>query len=194
MSDLFCQRFGSILEEDAQVIEATLAALSDQPLVRWLEIGMFQGGTARGVRDFLHSRNVAVEYWGIDAGYMIEPSVPFPGARIIKGRSEEVYPDIPGGFDGIFIDGCHCRNHIVLDTLNYGPKVRVGGFLLFHDCGKSSQGIDKQPCGPLRLEFCVSTLAGLDLMKFPTPEWELFMEKEREGCPLGGTRSYRKIA
>lgn len=193
MSDPFCPRFGSILEEDAQVIEATLSQLCGQPKVKWLEIGMFQGGTGVGVRDFLAARNVALEWWGIDAGLITDPSPPFPGAMVIKGRSEEVYPDVPSGLDGIFIDGCHCRNHIVLDTLNYAPKVRAGGFLLFHDCGKASQGKDKQPCGPDLPEFCISTIAGLEILKFPTVDWELFMEREREGCPLGGTRSYRRL-
>lgn len=193
MSDPFCPRFGSVIEEDAQVIEATLAQFQ-QPAVKWLEIGMFAGGTGRGVRDFLSARGMALEYWGIDAGLITDPVTPFAGAHVIKGRSEEVFPYVPDGFDGIFIDGCHCRNHVILDTMNYGPKVRVGGFLLFHDCGKASQGIDKQPCGPNVPEFGISTLAAFQMMKWPTPEWELFMEKEREGLALGGTRSYRKLA
>ncbi len=192
MSDIFCKRFGSILEEDAQVIEATLLQFPG-PQVKWLEIGMFAGGTGVGVRNFLSARSISLEWWGIDAGYITEPTSPFPGATIVKGRSEEVYPDIPNDFDGIFIDGCHCRNHVILDTMNYAPKVKPGGFLLFHDCGKSAQNQDKQPCGPLRVEFCISTLAAFEMMRWPTPGWELFMEQEREGCLLGGTRSYRKL-
>lgn len=193
MSDPFCDRFGSILEEDAQVIEATLEHLSGQKRVRWLEVGMFAGGTGRGVRDFLARKGIELEWWGIDAGYITEPISPFPGANIIKGRSEEVYPLVTGLFDGIFIDGCHCRNHIILDTMNYGPKVRVGGFLLFHDCGKDSQGKDKQPCGPDLPEFYIQTLEGMKMMGFPTPSWELFKEMERPGCPLGGTKSFRRL-
>jgi hypothetical protein len=193
MSDIFCTRFGSILEEDAQVIEATLDQLLPRGHVRWLEVGMFRGGTGIGVRDYLAARGVSCEYWGIDAGYITDPVQPFAEAHVVKGRSEEVYPYIPDGFDGIFIDGCHCRNHVILDTLNYSPKVKPGGFILFHDCGKGSQGKDKQPCGPDRPEFWISTLAAFDLMRWPRPGWELFTEKEREGCPLGGTRSYRKI-
>ena len=192
MSEDFCPRFGSILEEDAQVIEATLAQFSG-PRVKWLEIGMFRGGTGIGVRNNLAARGIACEYWGIDAGYITDPVQPFAEAIVVKGRSEEVYPDIPADFDGIFIDGCHCRNHVILDTMNYGPKVKPGGFLLFHDCGKAAQNQDKQPCGPLRVEFCISTLAAFEMMRWPTPDWELFSEKEREGSLLGGTRSYRKI-
>jgi len=192
MSDMFCKRFGSILEEDAQVIEATLSELVPRGKIKWLEIGMFAGGTGRGVRDYCEARGVAFEYWGIDAGYITEPVVPFPGAVVIKGRSEEVFPRVPDGFDGIFIDGCHCRNHVILDTLNYAPKVNPGGFLLFHDAGPSAQGKDKQPCGPDIPEFAISTLAAFEVMGWPRPGWNLFMEKYREGAPLGGVRSYRR--
>lgn len=192
MSDLFCPRFGSILEEDAQVIEATLSQLLPLGKIKWLEVGIYAGGTGRGVRDFCAVHDVTLEWWGIDAGYITEPAIPFAGANVIKGRSEEVYPQVPDGFDGIFIDGCHCRNHVVLDALNFAPKVKPGGFLLFHDTCPSAQGKGKQPCGPDLPEFYVSTLAAFVLMGWPRPGWSLFMEKYREGAELGGVRSYRK--
>lgn len=192
MIDPFCPRFGSITEEDAQVIEATLEQLVPLSKVKWLEVGMYRGGTGVGVRDFLATRNVELEWLGIDAGYIVEPSSPFPGATVIKGRSEEVYPSIPNDFDGIFIDGCHCRNHVILDALNYGAKVKPGGFLLFHDTSPFAQGKDKQPCGPDLPEFYISTLAAFKLIGWPMSGWTLFMEKYRDGLPLGGVRSYRK--
>jgi len=194
MSDLFGPNYGSITKEDAQVIEATLEQLVPLGRVKWLEVGMFQGATGIGVRDFLAARNVTVEWWGIDAGYITEPVVPFPGATVIKGRSEEVYPQVPNDFDGIFVDGCHCRNHVILDTLNYGAKVKPGGFLLFHDTSPFAQGIGngKQPCGPDSPEFYTSVLAAFELIRWPTPGWTLFMEKYQDALPLGGVRSYRK--
>jgi len=193
MSDPFGPHYGSITPEDADVIELTLAQLVPLGKVKWLEIGMFRGGTGIGVRNFLAARNVALEWWGIDAGYITDPGIPFPGANVIKGRSELVYPSVPDDFDGIFIDGCHCRNHVILDTMNYAPKVKVGGFLLFHDTSPFAQGKDKQPCGPDVPEFWISTLAAFELMRWPFPGWTLFAEKWQEGLPLGGVRSYQKV-
>lgn len=193
MSHIFCPRYGSILCEDAQVIEATLTALCKRKRIKWLEIGMFRGGTGSGVRNFLHQRGVELEWWGIDAGLITDPVPPFPEARVIHGRSELVHSSIPYGFDGIFVDGCHCLDHVMSDTLHYAPKVRQGGFLLFHDCGKAAQGKDRQPHGPDKPEFYTSTVAALEAIKFPFPGWALFMEKEREGYPLGGTRSYARL-
>jgi Methyltransferase domain len=192
MSDPFCSRFGSITEEDAQVIEATLEQLVPLGKVKWLEVGMFRGGTGIGVRNFMEARNVPLEWWGIDAGYITEPSAPFLGANVIKGKSEEVYPLVPNDFDGIFIDGCHCRNHVILDAINYGYKVKFGGFLLFHDTSPFAQGHDKQPCGPDIPEFYISTLTAFTVMGWPLPGWTLFMEKYQDKLPLGGVRSYRK--
>lgn len=192
MSDPFCPRFGSITEADAQVLEATLEQLVPLGKVKWLEIGMFQGGTGIGVRDFLAARNVELQWIGIDAGYITEPVVPFLGATVVKGRSEEVYPSAPNDFDGIFIDGCHCRNHVILDTINYADKVKPGGFLLFHDTSPFAQGKDKQPCGWDTPEFYIQTLAAFELIRWPWPGWTLFMEKFQDQLPLGGVRSYRK--
>lgn len=192
MSVHFGPRFGSITEVDAQVIEATLEQLVPLGSVKWLEIGMFQGGTGIGVRDFLAAKGVALEWWGIDAGYITEPVVPFPGATVIKGRSEEVYPSVPDDFDGIFIDGCHCRNHVILDAFNYGSKVKKGGFLLFHDTSPFAQGKDKQPCGGDSPEFYISTLSAFELMGWPLAGWVPFMEKYHDNLPFGGVRSYRK--
>jgi hypothetical protein len=192
MSDPFGPNYGSITAEDGEVIDATLEQLVPLGRVKWLEVGMFAGGTGRGVKRFLDARNVPLEWWGIDAGYITEPSVPFAGAHVIHGRSELVYPTVPNDFDGIFIDGCHCRNHVILDTMNYAPKVKPGGFLLFHDTSPFAQGKDKQPCGSDLPEFWISTLAAFDLMRWPWPGWRLFMEKYRDGLPLGGVRSYQK--
>lgn len=197
MSDGFCERFGSVYEEDAQVIEATLMRLVHVRTVKWLEIGMFRGGTAFGVKKFLNDHGCELEFWGIDAGFITDPAKPFPDAHVIKGRSEEVYPLVPNDFHGIFIDGCHCRNHVILDAINYAPKIVTGGFMLFHDTSPLAQGRDRQPCGidcnidtP---EFAISLTSGLKMINFPTPGWVLFMERHNPTKLCGGTTSYCKL-
>lgn len=127
---------------------------------RVLEIGVCHGDTSRGIRDYLESfggfydedekeHPFPLDFWCVDnqRDRPIEP--PFPGAHLVLGPSEEVYPQVPGVFDFVLVDGCHCANHVALDFLHYGDKVRPGGFLMFHDMSPRAQGkLDWQGHGP----------------------------------------------
>src|SRR5574342_774587 len=159
----FCDRFGLLSEQDALVLESTLECLTPCR-IKFLEIGVYQGQTGLGIKKWCDKRGIALEWWGIDSGRDIVPTPPFEGAKIVHGKSEQVYPNIPCDFDAILIDGCHCRNHIILDTLNYAPKVRRGGYLLFHDTSPSAQGKDYQSDGPDSPEFYISTLAAFRMI------------------------------
>lgn len=186
--------FGALTVEDGEALKTTLLSASTRKHLKFLEIGMHSGATARGIKAFLEANGCSLEYWSIDPGYLCEINPPFPGANTIKGLSDEVYETIPEDFDIIFIDGCHCRNHVILDTYNYHTKVKVGGFLMFHDCSPSAQGKDPQYHGPRTPAFCIDVLRGLDEMGFPWPGWTLFVEKFNVSLPFGGIRSYLKTA
>lgn len=188
----FCERFGLLSEQDALVLEATLEKLAPRP-IKFLEIGVYQGQTGLGIKKWCDKRGVALEWWGIDSGRDIDPTPPFEGAIIRKGKSEQIYPQIPNDFDAILIDGCHCRNHIILDTLNYSTKVVVGGFLLFHDTSPSAQGKDYQSDGVDSPEFYISTLEAFKMISWPHPAWELIEDRFDESLPYGGMRCYRRL-
>lgn len=189
MSDIFCNRYGSILEEDAQVMDATLAEVPLLSVMKVCEIGMYSGATAAGINNVLSKRGAKVEYYGIDAGLIIDPQVPFSGATVIKGDSSVVCGSVPLGLSILFIDGCHCISHVMADIQNYCPKVLLGGFVLFHDTSPFTQGIDRQPCGST-----IGVLRAFDKLGWPFPNWELFMEKFRPDFALGGMSSYRRTA
>lgn len=190
----FCERFGLLSEEDALVLESTLERLAPRKSVKFLEIGVYQGQTGLGIKKWCDNRGVTLEWWGIDSGRDIDPKPPFEGAIIRKGKSEQIYPQIPNDFDAILIDGCHCRNHIILDTLNYSPKVVPGGFLLFHDTSPSAQGKDYQSDGVDSPEFYISTLEAFKMINWPhRPGWELVEERFDESLPYGGMRCYRRL-
>lgn len=185
--------FGALTVEDGEVLKATLLEFCNLKLgVKFLEIGMHSGATARGIKRFLEANDCGLDYWAIDPGCLCKILDPFPGAHITKGASEEVYESIPDDFDVIFVDGCHCRNHVILDTFHYSRKVKPGGFLMFHDCSPSAQGKDPQYHGPRTPEFCIDVLRAFQEIGFPWPQWELFMEKFNPDLPFGGVRSYRK--
>lgn len=187
----YCDRFGAISEQDAQVLEGTLEKLPKK--IKFLEIGMHEGDTGRGVKRWCDAHGVELEWWGIDVQ---QRKVPFPGATVICGDSAEVYVDIPNDFNGIIIDGCHCRNHVILDTYNYAPKVLPGGFLLFHDAGPQCQGNDFQKYihqqTRLTPEFHIATLEAFKMIRWPHEGWSLFMEKVDPTLPFGGMHSYQK--
>lgn len=186
----YCDRFGAVSEQDAQVLEATLDVLPKK--IKFLEIGIHDGNTGRGVRRWCDAHGVELEWWGIDVCHH-EP--PFSGAHFVKGDSAEVFVDIPNDFNAILIDGCHCRNHVILDTYNYAPKVLPGGYLLFHDTGTQCQGNDHQAYHGSKAvpEFHIATLEAFKMIGWPHPGWVLFMEKADLSLPFGGMHSYYRL-
>lgn len=192
----FCSRYGSITNADAEVMDATILKLLLMLRIKVLEIGMFRGGTGLGIKNFAALHGLEVKYWGVDAGYINDPVIPFDGATVIKGKSEEVVDDLPDDFHLIFVDGCHCRNHVILDTFNYSEKVVPGGFMVFHDTHPLEQGIGRQPCGDLinsdKPRFCTNVLNTFEIIHWPWPPWVLFMENYDREWNIGGMRSYQK--
>lgn len=162
--------------------------------IRFLEIGTFGGSTAQGIRDWCASVDCALDYWGMDNRAQIHSESPFPSATFIVGDSAENFHRVPFGFDIILCDACHCFNHVVLDTLHYGERVRVGGFMLFHDTNPAIQHTMKDPHGPSIPEFHNSVLLAHRIMRFPFPNWELFKEVFDEGAKFGGVQAYRKTS
>jgi len=67
---------------------------------------------------------------------------------MLRGNSNEVYKNVPllnRQVDILFIDGGHDRQTVVNDIVGWGPKVRVGGYMIFHDVGQGSkfQGVNE---------------------------------------------------
>ena len=127
--------YGAIVNEDVEVLEWCLRQLvRPNDDVSILEIGTHDGGTAMGMMRFLESIGGAIDYYGIDPDNGSHRPRHLPGgARIIIGDSAEVYDQVPYDHDLVWVDGCHCFNHVVLDTMHYAPKVRMGGFICYHD-------------------------------------------------------------
>ncbi len=205
--------YGAIVREDVEVLEASLWSVidrwsslakarfpGDMPTVNVLEIGMHDGGTAKGLEHYLRGHGCGLNYIGIDPddGTTRPRYVP-EGGKVIVGDSAEVFGQVPDGLDLVWVDGCHCINHVILDTLHYSRKVRPGGFMLFHDINPAGQGVaDRQPHGPDASEFRLAIDAAHKEIGFPYEEmwygWDIFMEKwptDRANC---GTRAYRRTA
>jgi SAM-dependent methyltransferase len=198
------QGYGMLFEEDEIVIETCLTALLPKPVVSVLEIGTYEGHTARGIKRFLEAHGSSIQYWGIDPGKDApgserfggaNPSTfakpPFPGANFVNACSDVAFHLVPDDFHLILVDGSHSRNAVVLDTANYHRKVAPGGFMLFHDTNPKCQRTGYEPPGPHIPEFGNCVNEALELIHFPWPPWVLFMDKYPLDHHQNGMRAYR---
>lgn len=193
--------YGAIVQEDVEVLEACLHRIAEFRIgiggMKICEIGAHAGATARGIKRWCDARQVKLTYYGIDpvrnSPGRIEP--PFDGENLIIGDSAEVASAVPDGIDLLWIDGCHCRNHVTLDILNYGPKVAHGGFICFHDVNPRYQGHDYQGHGPNLPEFCVGVWNAIQQSPLhdEMSGWSLFMEKVPTDINTCGTRAYQRL-
>lgn len=181
--------YGALNAVDVRVLEAVLARYCDKPLT-FLEVGIHVGDTARGVWHYCRDHGIALTYYGVDP---VKPQIcpPFPGAHFVYGDSAEVFHWIPS-VDIAFIDGCHCRNHVILDTINYGERVKPHGWMLFHDCSPEIQQTMKDPHGAAIPQFYNSVLEAHQKMRFPFPEWVLADSQYEHGHQYGGINAYRR--
>lgn len=194
MSDhVMFKRYGMMFDEDCDVLDACLTALLPKPVVRVLEIGTYNGDTARGMKKFLEEHGSSIQYWGIEPGLVLHDACPDPflGATIIHDKSEESFHLVPNDFDFIFVDGNHSRNAVILDVFNYSSKVVPGGFMAFHDINPKVQHDGYEYSGPHIPEFGVCVLEALQLIGWPWPPWNLFMEKYPLDHQQNGTAAYR---
>lgn len=143
-------QYGLISKVDAAVLEKTVDLIckefnSDRN-IKVTEIGIFGGQTARGINEYIQSKDWAVNgivskhrcnYIAIDNQKDKTVLPPFEGCNLIIGNSNEVYNQIEDNSQHLcFIDGCHCFAHVISDFFCYAPKVKIGGYLAFHDTGK----------------------------------------------------------
>lgn len=197
MSGKLFDRYGAILEEDVEILEECLmVALMEtgaERSLRVLEIGMHDGGTARGIEKYVNGLDAKLAYWGIDPDKgLTRPRYAPKDATVIIGDSAEVFNQVPDDLDLVWVDGCHCLNHVVLDTIHYAKKVRTGGFICFHDVNPVGQGQEHQYHGPVIPEFGLAIDMAHKAIQFPWSPWLLF----KEGWPTDvhncGTRAYKK--
>lgn len=204
MSGKLFDKYGAILAEDVEVLEACISVVaplydlravdvSEPRTVRVLEIGMHDGGTAKGIEAFLADRGWKLAYVGIDpdTGHTRPRYVPAGGREII-GDSAEVFHLVDGEFDLVWVDGCHCVNHVILDTVHYSPRVKVGGFMLFHDVNPAGQGTEHQYHGPETPSFGLANDEAHRAIGWPFAGWELCMERWPTDVHNCGMRAFRR--
>ena len=146
--------YGAIYDTDIATLEAGLRQLLQRfegPL-HVLEVGIAAGRTSLGMKEFVEGSGRQIVWVGVDNRRVGPVVSPFEGATLVLGSSEIVCSQIPSGQHLVFIDGCHCLNHVILDVINYGEKVVPGGMMMLHDTGFPNQGQVQEVSCPIAVQ------------------------------------------
>lgn len=129
------QAFTFVRPEEAQLVKDTADAVKQAfGQVRFLEIGVFGGGTVYGLAEYCRAQGIPVFAAGVDFESWRPNPPPTEDYAFYPGDSMDMWRNITRrDFNFLFVDGCHCVNHAMADFLNYSPYVEVGGYCLFHD-------------------------------------------------------------
>ncbi|MES2382380.1 MAG: class I SAM-dependent methyltransferase [Bacteroidota bacterium] len=133
--------------------------------IRYCECGLYNGRTTSGAREYFKSKNKKYIQIGIDNFKDKEELVFFPeDAKLIFGSSIEVYNQLPDESQHfIMIDGNHSKPYVMADALCYYPKLKVGGFICFHDAAPHAQDVSYQRMGSEDdLDMSISVLRALE--------------------------------
>lgn len=133
-------KYGWIDQREAELLDEVLTAVQKEfGIIRFLEIGIRDGATVRGVYQRAREIGCPVHCEGIDIPQPNPPPTPDPEFVFHGGDSAIVWCTLKAEFNLLFIDGCHCCNHVETDFLNYSPLVSLNGYVLFHDTALSDE-------------------------------------------------------
>lgn len=206
-------KWSLMTDTDRATIKQAIISMCDLSLdetLNFLEIGTYNGSTAWGAKSISEGKGKIFNYWGVDT--MSHDTLLWPKANMVIGDSTEIFYKIPDlKFDILFIDGPHCTKNCMLDFLNFAPKVRVGGLILFHDSSPASQcklpftpekEAEYKAGGfeiPIHEEAGTAVLIALEKLGLDTPsstqkrtDYEL-VSHHWSWEPYGGISIYRKL-
>lgn len=131
------KRYGFMRDVESDLVDKILIQLKERfGSIKFLEVGVFGGGTVSGVVRKCQSLGVELFASGVDFDQWRPRPDPLPGYDFYAGDSMEMWRQIEKKglrYNFAFIDGCHCVNHAMADFLNYSPLIVPGGICLFHD-------------------------------------------------------------
>jgi len=145
-------KYGLINRVDASCLERAIDYIQrDFPdeTINYAEIGLYNGRTTSGIKEYLDSINVQYNITGIDNFKDKEELVFYPKeATLIQGSSIEVYNQLPDNSQHlILIDGNHSFPYVIADFYCYKEKVKKNGYIAFHDAAPHSQNKSWQRMG-----------------------------------------------
>lgn len=162
------------------------------------EIGIFKCETTRGIIDTLKPKLKDFTVWGVDSarihhGDEKKLNPPTEHFKLVLAESTEAHHLLPATLHWVFIDACHCANHAMLDFLNFGSHVPVGGEVLFHDVSPLVEGKFYQRHGPEIPDFAFAVRTAIDRLGLHyRTDWELVEEGWDDNPTKGGVAVFRR--
>lgn len=168
--------------------------------IQLLEVGTAHGHFLRTWVDLIEQQKRDVIGYGVDSklhGYC--PCQFNEKMTFVEGKSTDqnvIDSFTDEQFNFAFIDGCHCSKHAELDARNYWRKVKVGGFLGFHDSSPRFQGGSEQPRTPECAEDThIGVVKGIEASGIKDNGFEFFLEEYHtdEKHYYGGVTIYKRV-
>lgn len=207
-------KYGLISETDGKTLEKTIDLICDEfkeGFINVTEIGLFDCETAIGLWRYLNQTKLRhCNYIGIDNEKDKKINPP-SFLNLIIGNSSEVYNQFEDNSQHlIFEDSCHCFAHVVSTFFCYAPKVKVGGYMAFHDTGKHILPFkDFQHGDKSNPDAYISVRKALDAIGLPNillekkhggathkisnAYWELIFDEADDSDLAGGICVFRKL-
>ncbi len=195
-------KYGLISEVDGNTIEKTFDLIFKEfynDAINLTEIGLYNCETSKGIKEYLDANHKTYCYTGID-NEKDKPIIrPFEAFNLIVGNSNEVYNKLEDNSQHfIFIDGNHSFPAVVSDFFCYAPKVKVGGYMAFHDTGKHLLPFNGyQGSGSLEdndMYIAVrKALEEIGLLPDGHEAWDLIFDEADENDLAGGICVFKKL-
>lgn len=206
-------KYGLISQVDAYALERTLDLIMDEfwnEAIEFTEIGIYSGKTGYGINRYFASKKIASWWNGIDNRKDGQPIVYYPD-RFIEGNSSEVYNQLNDYTQHlIFVDGDHSLIGVISDFYAYKDKIKIGGYIAFHDTGKHikpfkdfQHGDRANPDAYISVRKALNKIKLLHdnddfaydvIMSFKKDRWELVFDEADETDEAGGICVFRKTS
>lgn len=211
-------KYGLISETDARTLEKTIDLIfNNDDEISITEIGLYNCQTAQGLYEYVNSKSFwkdfqegrkkmgggrifKCNYTGIDNNKDKWIEAP-DWMKFISGNSNEVYNQLEDNSQHlIIIDANHSYPYVISDYFCYKNKVKIGGYICFHDIKPECQGLDWQRIGDEKdSDMCIAVRKALTDIGLLNNEWigqlgwtKIFEEwDENDRC--GGFCVFKKL-
>lgn len=201
-------QYGLISKVDADCLEKTLDLIcsnNDNSIIYVTEVGCYGGETGKGVSEYIKSKQKIPFITGIDNNRNGE-ELRFEYDKFIEGNSAEVYNRLEDNSqDFVFIDACHIFPSVIADFFCYAPKVKIRGYIAFHDTGKHIKpmtgyqdiGSKDDPDMYISVRKAINSIGLLSPSAVNVESdffgWELVFDEADENDKAGGICVFKKI-